>query len=223
MPKLRRISADFHEPCIAPSVKLHFYPHKKRNRLSTSCLIRVGTVLDSLVTRLAQGVRDLVLSRKLGVAIFCAYPVQKQALTSSSLIIMSSVPSGTTWGSPTATKHALLIHGLSSSSHTWHRVASSLAAQGTIRSLYLITALELARLLCDRSQSHRAWFQSITRPLQLDRERSPSLSRRKTLYPRHWSFFGCSHSSEPLSASPRIIPDRNRSCRSFYATRTGED
>ena len=49
---------------------------------------------------------------------------------------MTSVPSATTWGSPTATKHALLIHGLSSSSHTWHRVASSLAAQGRSRSLY---------------------------------------------------------------------------------------
>ena len=44
--------------------------------------------------------------------------------------IMASAPSATTWGSPTATKHALLIHGGASSSHTWHRVASSLVAQG---------------------------------------------------------------------------------------------
>ena len=49
---------------------------------------------------------------------------------------MTSVPSATTWGSPAATKYALLIHGLTSSSHTWHRVASSLAAQGTIHSRY---------------------------------------------------------------------------------------
>ncbi|KAF8120350.1 Alpha/Beta hydrolase protein [Boletus edulis] len=51
---------------------------------------------------------------------------------------MTGVPSATTWGSPTATKHALLIHGLTSSSHTWHRVASSLAAQG-----YFVTAPNL--------------------------------------------------------------------------------
>ncbi|KAH0833462.1 Alpha/Beta hydrolase protein [Lanmaoa asiatica] len=51
---------------------------------------------------------------------------------------MTSIPSATTWGSPTATKHALLIHGLTSSSHTWRRVASSLAAQG-----YLVTAPNL--------------------------------------------------------------------------------
>ncbi|KAF9247197.1 Alpha/Beta hydrolase protein [Melanogaster broomeanus] len=51
---------------------------------------------------------------------------------------MTSVPSATVWGSPTATKHALLIHGLTSSSHIWHRVASSLAAQG-----YLVTAPNL--------------------------------------------------------------------------------
>ena len=49
---------------------------------------------------------------------------------------MTSVPSATTWGSPASTKHALLIHGLASSSHTWHRVASSLATQGTIQSQY---------------------------------------------------------------------------------------
>ncbi|KAF9233203.1 Alpha/Beta hydrolase protein [Melanogaster broomeanus] len=42
------------------------------------------------------------------------------------------------WGSPTATKHALLIHGLTSSSHTWHRIAPPLAAQG-----YLVTAPNL--------------------------------------------------------------------------------
>ncbi|KAN0092628.1 Alpha/Beta hydrolase fold [Tylopilus felleus] len=51
---------------------------------------------------------------------------------------MINVLSATTWGSPTATKHALLIHGLTSSSHTWHRVASLLAAQG-----YLVTAPNL--------------------------------------------------------------------------------
>ncbi|KAG9317574.1 Alpha/Beta hydrolase protein [Chiua virens] len=51
---------------------------------------------------------------------------------------MTTIPSATMWGSPTATKHALLIHGLTSSSHTWHRVGSSLAAQG-----YLVTAPNL--------------------------------------------------------------------------------
>lgn len=44
--------------------------------------------------------------------------------------VMTSIPSATLWGSLTARKHALLIHGLTSSSHTWHTVASSLAAQG---------------------------------------------------------------------------------------------
>ncbi|KAF8120359.1 Alpha/Beta hydrolase protein [Boletus edulis] len=51
---------------------------------------------------------------------------------------MTSVPSATTWGSPTATKHVLLIHGLTSSSHTWHGVASAFAAQG-----YFVTAPNL--------------------------------------------------------------------------------
>ncbi|KAF8556536.1 alpha/beta-hydrolase [Imleria badia] len=51
---------------------------------------------------------------------------------------MISVPSAATWGPPTATKHALLIHGLTSSSHTWHRVAASLVAEG-----YFVTAPNL--------------------------------------------------------------------------------
>ena len=62
---------------------------------------------------------------------FSARPVPNERYRSLLFTtIMTSVPSATTWGSPTATKHALLIHGLTSSSHTWHRVASSLAAQG---------------------------------------------------------------------------------------------
>ncbi|KAF8450401.1 Alpha/Beta hydrolase protein [Boletus edulis BED1] len=52
---------------------------------------------------------------------------------------MTSIPSATVWGSPTARKHALLIHGLTSSSHTWHRVASSLAGQAG----FLVTAPNL--------------------------------------------------------------------------------
>ncbi|KAG9315424.1 Alpha/Beta hydrolase protein [Chiua virens] len=48
---------------------------------------------------------------------------------------MTNVPSATTWGSPSATKHALLLHGLTSSSHTWYRVGASLAAKG-----YFVTA-----------------------------------------------------------------------------------
>ncbi|KAH7916349.1 Alpha/Beta hydrolase protein [Hygrophoropsis aurantiaca] len=51
---------------------------------------------------------------------------------------MSIVPSATRWGSPTATKHALLVHGLTSSSHTWHKVAQALVAEG-----YLVTAPNL--------------------------------------------------------------------------------
>ncbi|KAG9315423.1 Alpha/Beta hydrolase protein [Chiua virens] len=51
---------------------------------------------------------------------------------------MTSVPSATTWGSPSATKHALLLHGLTSSSHTWYRVGCSLAAKG-----YFVTAPDL--------------------------------------------------------------------------------
>ncbi|KAF9236257.1 Alpha/Beta hydrolase protein [Melanogaster broomeanus] len=51
---------------------------------------------------------------------------------------MTSVPSATVWGSPTATKHALLLHGLTSSSHTWHKVAPLLVAQG-----YFVTAPNL--------------------------------------------------------------------------------
>ncbi|EGO19997.1 hypothetical protein SERLADRAFT_478578, partial [Serpula lacrymans var. lacrymans S7.9] len=42
------------------------------------------------------------------------------------------------WGEPSAGKRALLIHGVSSASQTWHRVAKSLAGQG-----YLVTAPDL--------------------------------------------------------------------------------
>ncbi|KAG1797439.1 Alpha/Beta hydrolase protein [Suillus plorans] len=42
----------------------------------------------------------------------------------------ATVPSASQWGSPIASKRALLIHGLNSSSHTFHHVASMLAAKG---------------------------------------------------------------------------------------------
>ncbi|KAG2347236.1 alpha/beta-hydrolase [Suillus weaverae] len=51
---------------------------------------------------------------------------------------MTTVPSASQWGSPTASRRALLIHGLNSSSHTFHRVASALAAKG-----YLVIAPNL--------------------------------------------------------------------------------
>jgi len=51
---------------------------------------------------------------------------------------MTTVPSASQWGSPTASRRALLIHGLNSSSHTFHRVASALAAKG-----YLVNAPNL--------------------------------------------------------------------------------
>ncbi|KAG1755986.1 Alpha/Beta hydrolase protein [Suillus lakei] len=51
---------------------------------------------------------------------------------------MTTVPSASQWGSPTASRRALLIHGLNSSSHTFHRVASTLAAKG-----YLVVAPNL--------------------------------------------------------------------------------
>ncbi|KIK43350.1 hypothetical protein CY34DRAFT_11804 [Suillus luteus UH-Slu-Lm8-n1] len=44
---------------------------------------------------------------------------------------MTTVPSASQWGSPTASRRALFVHGLNSSSHTFHRVASMLAAKGT--------------------------------------------------------------------------------------------
>ncbi|KAG2139142.1 Alpha/Beta hydrolase protein [Suillus bovinus] len=50
----------------------------------------------------------------------------------------ATVPSASQWGSPTATRKALLIHGGNSSSHTFHRVASMLAAKG-----YLVVAPNL--------------------------------------------------------------------------------
>ncbi|KAH0828839.1 Alpha/Beta hydrolase protein [Lanmaoa asiatica] len=34
-----------------------------------------------------------------------------------------------TWGDPAATKHVLLIHGLTGSSQTWHRIAQELASR----------------------------------------------------------------------------------------------
>ena len=39
-------------------------------------------------------------------------------------------PSVATWGSPSATKNALLIHGITSVAQTWHRVARDLADRG---------------------------------------------------------------------------------------------
>ncbi|KIJ16041.1 hypothetical protein PAXINDRAFT_168674, partial [Paxillus involutus ATCC 200175] len=42
------------------------------------------------------------------------------------------------WGDPNATKHALLIHGLTSSSGTWTRIAQGLVAAG-----YLVIAPDL--------------------------------------------------------------------------------
>ncbi|KAG1741660.1 Alpha/Beta hydrolase protein [Suillus lakei] len=48
------------------------------------------------------------------------------------------VPSASQWGSLTASRRALLIHGSKSSSHTFHRVASTLAAKG-----YLVVAPNL--------------------------------------------------------------------------------
>ncbi|KAH7915500.1 Alpha/Beta hydrolase protein [Hygrophoropsis aurantiaca] len=46
--------------------------------------------------------------------------------------------SATVWGSPTATKHAILLHGIIASSQTWWRVGPALAEQG-----YLVTAPDL--------------------------------------------------------------------------------
>ncbi|KIM63749.1 hypothetical protein SCLCIDRAFT_1213905 [Scleroderma citrinum Foug A] len=44
---------------------------------------------------------------------------------------MSSVPSATQWGLPASSnRRALLIHGLTSSSHTWERVAQALVEAG---------------------------------------------------------------------------------------------
>ncbi|KAG1753767.1 Alpha/Beta hydrolase protein [Suillus paluster] len=51
---------------------------------------------------------------------------------------MTTIPSSSQWGSPTASRRALLIHGFNSSSHTFHRVASALAAKG-----YLVIAPNL--------------------------------------------------------------------------------
>ncbi|KIJ70582.1 hypothetical protein HYDPIDRAFT_172369 [Hydnomerulius pinastri MD-312] len=43
---------------------------------------------------------------------------------------MSSTPSASQWGMPTSPKRALLIHGLTSSSHTWASIGQSLAEAG---------------------------------------------------------------------------------------------
>ncbi|KIJ11453.1 hypothetical protein PAXINDRAFT_15667 [Paxillus involutus ATCC 200175] len=48
---------------------------------------------------------------------------------------MTPVPSATQWGTPAASKRSLLIHGNSSSSHTWETIAEALAKAG-----YLVTA-----------------------------------------------------------------------------------
>jgi len=38
--------------------------------------------------------------------------------------------SASTWGDPTATKHVLLIHGITCSSRFWHRIAQEFASRG---------------------------------------------------------------------------------------------
>ena len=45
---------------------------------------------------------------------------------------MSTVPSATQWGLPTASKRALLIHGLTCSSQTWEHVAQALVEAGIL-------------------------------------------------------------------------------------------
>ncbi|KAH7906886.1 Alpha/Beta hydrolase protein [Hygrophoropsis aurantiaca] len=52
--------------------------------------------------------------------------------------LRSAVSSVTCWGSPAATKHALLIHGLTSSSGCWFRIAQQLAVEG-----YFVVAPDL--------------------------------------------------------------------------------
>jgi hypothetical protein len=49
---------------------------------------------------------------------------------SAGAIMTTTVPSASQWGSPNARRRALLVHGMNSSSHTFHRVASALAAKG---------------------------------------------------------------------------------------------
>ncbi|KIM63771.1 hypothetical protein SCLCIDRAFT_23949 [Scleroderma citrinum Foug A] len=51
---------------------------------------------------------------------------------------MSFVPSATQWGLPTSSKRAFLIHGLTSSSHTWECVA-----QGLVEAGYFVVAPNL--------------------------------------------------------------------------------
>ena len=48
------------------------------------------------------------------------------------------VCAATTWGSPSASKVAVLIHGLASSSQTWIDVASELVEKGKIRFLFYV-------------------------------------------------------------------------------------
>jgi len=57
---------------------------------------------------------------------------------------MTTVPSATQWGLPTSSKRALLIHGLTCSSHTWERVAQALVEAGI-----LLPNLSLSTTLTD--------------------------------------------------------------------------
>ncbi|KIJ70496.1 hypothetical protein HYDPIDRAFT_143951 [Hydnomerulius pinastri MD-312] len=63
---------------------------------------------------------------------------------------MTSTPSASQWGSPAATKRALLIHGLTSSSHTWEGVAQALAGAG-----FLVTAPNLVGHGCRQGSDFR--------------------------------------------------------------------
>ncbi|KAF9235947.1 Alpha/Beta hydrolase protein [Melanogaster broomeanus] len=63
---------------------------------------------------------------------------------------MSSPPSNIQWGSPRASKRALLIHGLISSSHTWESVGLALARAG-----YHVTAPNLVGHGCRKGSDFR--------------------------------------------------------------------
>ncbi|KAF8552307.1 alpha/beta-hydrolase, partial [Imleria badia] len=51
--------------------------------------------------------------------------------------------SATTWGDPNATKHVLLLHGLTSSSHTWYRIAQDALSPFLPDTGYFVTAPDL--------------------------------------------------------------------------------
>ena len=118
---------------------------------------------------------------------------------------MSSVPSATQWGLPTASKRALLIHGLTCSSQTWERVAQALVEAGILfPNLLLSTTLTDPRILRCGSKLIKSRLQTWHGLLCWEHGKGyPTLFRQHPLRHHYWPLLRGRHTCQitPLSSS----------------------